>query len=109
MNELNKLVTRPDDFIKWRKWLAVAIVVLGGLAAYAAYMPYEVVLERPNMEWFLLAFFLVIIGNGYFIYEVFKVDEHITKLERGRAYENEDDCDWEGWPVLGDMCWTIRR
>ena len=82
LKELNKLVSRPDDFIKWRKYLAVAVVLLGGLAAYVAYMPYEMVFQRPNMEWFLLAFFLVIAGNGFFIYEVFKVDEQITTLER---------------------------
>jgi hypothetical protein len=82
LNELNKLVSRPDDFIKWRKWLVVAIVFLGGLSAYVAYMPDQVIFQRSNMEWFLIAFFLVIAGNGYFIYEVFKVDEQITKLER---------------------------
>jgi len=82
LEDLSKLVERPDDFIKWRKWLTILLVTFGGIAGYVAYRPVDTICLLPNLEWLVIAFFAVILANGVFIHEVFKVDERITKLIR---------------------------
>jgi len=79
---LSKLAERSDDFIKWRKLLTIFLVAFGGIAGYVAYKPLDTIYLLPNLEWLVITFFVVLLANGVFIYEVFKVDERITKLVR---------------------------
>ena len=82
LNELNTLVKRPDDFLKWRKLLVVAVVGFGGFAAYVSYDPFSVIWLLSNIAWLAIVFFLVMLANGVFIYHVFNVDEKISELLR---------------------------
>ena len=82
LDGLNKLAKRPDDFIEWRKRLTVLVVVFGGFAGYVAYRPLDIVFLISNVEWFVIAFFVVLLLNGYFVYAVFKVDQKITDLTK---------------------------
>lgn len=77
---LNKLVNRPGDFLEWRKYLLISFVILSIAVVYGVYNPTELILDYPASAWCFFLFIVNLGVSGYYIYEVWKIDNIISKI-----------------------------
>lgn len=83
LEELNTIVRRPDDFLKWRVYLLGLLVLLGVTAVYSLFNPDQTLLDYTLSQWSGFFFVILMIANGAYIYEVWRIDRMIEKLKVG--------------------------
>ncbi|MCJ7768412.1 hypothetical protein MUP79_08480 [Candidatus Bathyarchaeota archaeon] len=81
LDDLNKTLRRPDDFLRWRSYLVVLLVVLGVVAAFGFYDPNFLVINVPLSLWSVVAFVLSVTLNGVFLLFTLKVDRLIQRVK----------------------------
>ena len=87
LNWLNKLVKRPGDFLEWRKYLLISLVALGIAVGYGVYNPTELISDYPAYAWCILLFVINLIANGYYLYEVWNIDNNISEISQTTTSE----------------------